>query len=153
MPVHRASKELGVAYNTAYKIYRKLRLAIYLYHFVSKGDTALSGEGEADESYFGGKKQGKRGRGAERKIPVFGILARQGKVKGEIVDDVSGETILRETIKKVKRGSFIYTNKRRSYDGIVMYGFRHECVEKSIRFVNGKVYINSIEGFWSYAKE
>jgi len=29
VPVHRASKELGVAYNTAYKIYRKLRLAIY----------------------------------------------------------------------------------------------------------------------------
>ena len=34
-----------------------------------------------------------------------------------------------------------------------MYGFRHERVDKSIRFANVKVYINGIEGFWSYAKE
>ena len=35
-------------------------------------------------------------------IPVFGILERQGKVKG--VKDVCCETLLREMIKKVKRG-------------------------------------------------
>jgi transposase len=54
------------------------------------------GEVEADESYFGGKRRGKMGRGAMDKIP---------KVKVEIVEDVSAETILRETLKKVKRGS------------------------------------------------
>jgi len=81
---------------------------------------------------------------------VFGILEMQGKVKVEVVKDVSCE-LLRETIKKVKRGSLIYTDKFRSYDGLVMYGFRHERVDKSIRFANGKVYIN--KGFWSYAKE
>ena len=61
--------------------------------------------------------------------------------------------VRRETIKKVKRGSLIYTDRFRSYDGLVMYGFRHERVDKGIRFANGKVYINGIEGFWSYAKE
>ena len=35
---------------------------------------------------------------------MFGILERNGKVKVEIVEDVSAETILRETIKKVKGG-------------------------------------------------
>ena len=35
--------------------------------------------------------------------------------------------LTRETIKKF-----------RSYDGLVMYGFRHERVDKSIRFANGK---------------
>jgi len=136
VPVHKAYKELGVAYNTAYKIYSKIRLAIY--RFVSKEDTKFQGEVEADESYFGGKKRGKRGRGAEGKIPVFGILERQGKVKVEVVKDVSCE-LLRETIKKVKRGSLIYTDKFRSYDGLVMYGFRHKTQDKSIRFANGKV--------------
>jgi transposase len=34
-----------------------------------------------------------------------------------------------------------------------MYGFKHERIDKSIKFANGKVYINGIEGFWSYAKE
>jgi transposase len=33
-----------------------------------------------------------------------------------------------------------------------MYGFKHERIDKSIRFSNGEVYINGIEGFWSYAK-
>jgi transposase len=34
-----------------------------------------------------------------------------------------------------------------------MYGFKHERIDKSVKFTNGKVYINGIEGFWSYAKE
>jgi transposase len=38
---------------------------------------------------------------------VFEILEREGKVKVEIVKDVSAETRLMETIKKVKRGSII----------------------------------------------
>jgi len=38
---------------------------------------------------------------------VFGILERNGKVKVEIEIDVSAETLLRETIKKVRRGSLI----------------------------------------------
>jgi len=106
-----------------------------------------------DESYFGGRRKGKRGRGLQGKIPVFGILERQGKVKVEVVKDVSAESILRSAIKKVKRGSIIYTDRFRSYDGLVMYGFRHERIDHSKRFANGRVYINGIEGFWGYAKE
>ena len=34
----------------------------------------------ADESYFGDKRKGKRGRGATGKAPMFGILRRRGKV-------------------------------------------------------------------------
>jgi transposase len=148
---HKAHKELDLAYNTTFKIYTKLRQCIY--KFVSKDDQILSGEVEMDESYFGGKRKGGRGRGAKNKIPVFGIIERNGKVKVEIVKDVSAETLLRETIKKVKRGSLIYTDKFKSYDGLVMYGFKHERIDKSVKFANGKVYINGIEGFWSYAKE
>ena len=41
----------------------------------------FQGEIECDESYFGGKKKGdKRGRGVTNKVPVFGILKRDGKV-------------------------------------------------------------------------
>ena len=72
-----------------------------------------------DESYFGGKRKGSRGRGAKNKIPVFGILERNGKVKVEIVKDVSAETLLRENIEK-ERGNLIYTDKFKSYDGLMM---------------------------------
>jgi len=124
-----------------------------IFKFVSEDDEFLSGEVEMDESYFGGRRKVKRGREAKSKIPVFGILEREGKVKVEIVKDVTAETRLMETIKKVKRGSIIYTDKFKAYDGLVMYGFKHERIDKSIKFSNGKVYINGIEGFWSYAKE
>jgi len=32
-------------------------------------------------------------------------------------------------------------------------GRQGKVVNRSIRFANGKVYINCIEGFWSYAKK
>ena len=149
VPVLRASKELGLSYNTVHRLFTLIRK--HIYKATSKDDLS-SGEVEADESYFGGRRKGKRGRGAKNKIPVFGILERGGKVKVEVVKDVKAETLLREAIKKVKRGSLIYTDRFRSYDGLVMYGFRHERIDHSKRFSNGRVYINGIEGFWSYAK-
>ena len=84
---------------------------------------------------------------------MFGILERGGKVRVEVVQNVSGETLLTMAIKKVKRGSLIYTDKFRSYNGLISYGFRHMRIDHSKKFVNGKVYINGIEGFWSFAKE
>jgi transposase len=35
----------------------------------------------------------------------------------------------------------------------VAYGFRDERIDKTTRFANGRVYLNGIEGFWSFAKE
>ena len=40
----------------------------------------LHGEVEADESYFGGRRKEKRGRGAAGKAPVFSLLKRGGRV-------------------------------------------------------------------------
>jgi len=106
-----------------------------------------------DESYFGGRRKGNRGRGDAGKIPAFGILERGGKVRVEVVQYITGETLLNMAIKKVKRGSLIYTDKFRSYNGLISYGFRHMRIDHGKRFVNGKVYINGIEGFWSFAKK
>ena len=86
-------------------------------------------------------------------MTIFGIYFFDIAVKVEIVKDVSTETLLRETIKKVRRGSLIYIDKFKGCDSLVMYGFKHERIDKSIKFANGKVYINGIEEFWSYAKE
>ena len=95
VPVNKAYKELELAYNTTHKIYNRIRQCIF--KFVSEDDEFLSGEVEMDESYFGGRRKVKRGRGAKGKIPVFGILEREGKVKVEILKDVTAETLLRET--------------------------------------------------------
>ena len=45
----------------------------------------LSGEIEVDESYFGGSRKGKRGRGAAGKAPVSALLKRGGKLHVVII--------------------------------------------------------------------
>lgn len=71
-----AAEIVGVQANTAARFFHRLRMLI-----TSKQPSyELSGEIEADESYFGGVRKGKRGRGAAGKVAVFGLLKRGGKV-------------------------------------------------------------------------
>jgi transposase len=148
--VRESAKQLGLAYNTVYRLYHILRHAIVI---TDTNYQSFSGEIEMDESYFGGRRKGNRGRGAAGKVPVFGILERGGKVMVGVVPDVKGDTLRELAIKKVKHGSLIYTDRFRSYNGLVSYGFKHRRIDHGKRFANGKVYINGIEGFWSFAKE
>ena len=86
------------------------------------------------------------------KVPVFGILERRGRVAVTVVRDVSANTLLQETVKVVKRGALVYTDKFGGYDALTFCGYRHLTVNHSTRFSRGRVHINGLEGFWSYAK-
>lgn len=113
----------------------------------------FGGEIERDESYFGGRRKGNRGRGSAGKVPVFGILERNGQVRVTVVPNVTAETLIHLTVKTVRRGSIIYTDKFKSYDSLMFCGYRHLKVDHGKRFSSGKVYSNGLEGFWSWAKE
>ena len=78
----------------------------------------MTGKIELDESYFGGRRKGNRGRGAAGKVPVFGILTREGKVHVEVVPNVQTETLIGITVKKVRRRSIVYTDKYKAYDSL-----------------------------------
>ena len=67
-----AAELAGVNRNTATYYFHRLRLLIYQH---SPHLEMFDGEIEADESYFGGHRKGKRGRGAAGKVPVFGLLS------------------------------------------------------------------------------
>lgn len=54
----------------------------------------VGGEIEVDESYFGGTRKGKRGRGAAGKVPVFGLIKRGGRVYTKIIPNASSDTLL-----------------------------------------------------------
>lgn len=58
------------------------------------GKTSFTGEIEVDESYFGDVRKGKRGRGAAGKVPVFGILKRDGRVYTQVIPDAAGRTLM-----------------------------------------------------------
>src|SRR3989338_8128836 len=95
----------------------------------------LNGELEIDESYFGGKRKGNRGRGARNKAIVFGILERKGNVHTVIVKDVSAETLMNEIKSKTKKGSVFYTDGWRSYASLEQYG-KHNTIDHSKELVD-----------------
>lgn len=45
----------------------------------------MSSEIEVDKSYFRGRRKGKRGRGAGGKVPMFGLLKRNGQMHVMII--------------------------------------------------------------------
>jgi len=86
-------------------------------------------------------------------VPVFGILERNGVVRVDVVKDVMARRLLEMTLRLVRRGSIIYTDKFHIYDALMCCGYRHLRVDHGKRFSSGKVYINGLEGFWRYAKQ
>lgn len=149
--VHKMARQMKMTYKAVYGAVNTIRMAI-LSH-AEDAETLLGGEIELDEAYFGGRRKGNRGRGAAGKVPVFGILERDGLVHVNVVPDVTAETLLGLTVKKVRRGSVVYTDKFKSYDSLMFCGYRHLKVDHGKYFSSGKVYINGMEGFWSWAKE
>lgn len=145
------TQQVQLSYPTVLKAVTLIRIAIVAN--AKDAQDLLNGEIELDETYFGGRRKGKRGRGAYNKVPVFGILERDGTVRVDVVKDVTAESLLSMTVKTVRRGSIVYTDKFRSYDALMFCGYRHLRVDHKKRFATGKVYINGLEGFWSYAKE
>lgn len=118
----------------------------------------LRGTVEVDESYFGPRRvKGRRGRGAARKTPVFGIYKRSGHVYTEIVPDCSRATLRAAIRGHVDIGSIIHSDGWSGYDGLVDMGYKkhlrvdHSANEFSSRRVKNN-HINGIEGFWGYAK-
>lgn len=151
LSVRKMSEQMSMAYNTTYQAIQTIRYAILAH--ADDAQDLLHGEIEIDESYFGGRRKGNRGRGAAGKVPVFGILERNGQVRVTTVPNVTAQTLISLTIKTVRRGSIIYTDKFRSYDSLMCCGYRHLKVDHQKQFSTGKVYINGLEGFWSWAKE
>ncbi len=100
---------VGVQGNTATLFYQRLRQLI-----ASKQDSyVLSGEVEVDESYFGGVRKGRRGRGAGGKVPVFGLLKRGGKVYTAIIPDAKASTLIPIIREKVLPDSIRHLAKPR----------------------------------------
>jgi transposase len=113
----------------------------------------LSGEVEVDESYFGGVRKGKRGRGAAGKVPVFGLLKRGGKVHALMIPDAKSATLMGIIRKSIKPDSIVYTDSFLSYDVLDVSEFHHVRVNHSRLFVAKRGHhINGIENFWNQAK-
>ncbi len=151
VPASRTARELGVHRHTVERIYTLIRERIVL---VCEAEAPFErGEHEVDESYFGGKRKGNRGRDAAGKVIVFGILKRNGWVYTRPVPNVEGKTLRQIIAQKVPEGSTIYSDSYSSYDGLITDGYRHYRINHDKEFAHGKHrHINGIENFWGFAK-
>ena len=118
----------------------------------AESEAMFGGEIEVDESYFGGKRKGKRGRGAAGKIPVFGLLKRGGKVYTKIISDASGATLIPIIGRKVVPDSIVYSDCWKAYNVLDVSDFKHFRINHSELFADAHNQINGIENFWNQAK-
>ena len=137
------SKLTGISRITISNIYQKLRLLMLK---LTEYEEKLSGEIEADESYFGARRvRGKRGRGAKGKVPVFGLLKRNGKVYTIIVKNCERKQLMPIIKGKILEDSTIYTDGWTSYDSLVLNGYKHYRIYHSKNeFARGKNHVNGI---------
>ena len=71
VPAYRLAHDLDVDAKVVSRVYQKLREAIFHIAELEAMESKLSGEIELDEAYFGGRRKGKRGRGAPLEKALF----------------------------------------------------------------------------------
>jgi transposase len=135
--------------NTAAYYFQRLREVIYR---ATEDETPFFGEIEVDESYFGGRRKGKRGRGAAGKIPVFGLLKRGGKVYAKVIPNTRGKTLKVIMEQRIVPDSIVYTDAYSSYSVLDISEFKHYRINHSQLFADKHNHINGIENFWNQAK-
>ena len=146
-----AASLVGVHRNTSAYFFHRLREIIVL-ELDAESEAMFGGEMEVDESYFGGKRKGKRGRGSAGKIPVFGLLKRGKKVYTKVIPDASGATLTPIIERKVIPDSIVYSDSWKGYNALDIAEFKHYRINHSVLFAEGRNHINGIENFWNQAK-
>jgi transposase len=151
VPARMAAELAGVNRHTATLYYHKLRELIATR--LAQEAPLPQGEIEVDESYFGGYRRGKHGRGAAGKVPVFGLLKRGGRVYTAMIPDTKRTTLMEIMRDKLVPDSIVYTDGYNVYDILDVSEFKHFRIDHSTAHVqDGHNHINGIENFWSQAK-
>ena len=124
------------SYNTAWLCLHKLRKAMVL-----PGRDTLEGIVEADETYIGGMREGKAGRGAFGKTPVLLLCEVKtvedgdgtrheviGRIRACAMPDTSGASILPLIQQNVTSGATIRTDGWSAYNGLSKIEYSHVTV-------------------------
>jgi transposase-like protein len=116
-------------YETAWTLLHKLRCAM-----VRPGRDRLSGTVQVDETYVGGEKPGKRGRGAAGKalVVIMAELKKEqiGRIRLSRVPDASGPSLERAVKEGVEPGSIIQTDGWRGYGQLSAMDYEHVIIRK-----------------------
>lgn len=123
-------RTLGLgSYHTAWGWLHKLRSAM-----VRPNRDRLSGTVEVDETFIGGYRSGKRGRGAEGKTLVVAATEKEGDKPGRIrlkrVPDASEDSLKAAVTQGVELKSIIHTDGWRGYNWLDRSGYARRIIRK-----------------------
>jgi len=152
------SRDLGVTQKSAWFMLHRIRLALH-----DDGFGKLGGKGsevEVDETFIGGKarnmhlsKRAQRitGTGGKDKTPVVGILERGGEVRTSVIPNRRKKALQAKVRQHVTVGSALFTDSLPSYNDLDA-DYAHQVIDHAEKYVDGKVYTNGLENFWSLLK-
>jgi transposase-like protein len=120
------------SYHTSWKWLHRLRRAM-----VRPGRDRLSGVVEVDETFIGGERPGKRGRGAAGKTLV--VIAAQeankaigiGRIRLFRVDNAAGESLEPAVQNMVEPGTEVHTDAWRGYNGLANLGYNRKIIRET----------------------
>ena len=119
------SREIGVNYNTAWKLKHKLMQVMMERSQASR----LKGVIEMDDAYLGGEKAGKRGRGSRNKIPfVAAVETRDGwpmKIQLRRISGFRKACIKRYVQNNIESGAIVYSDGLHCFRVIEESGCHH----------------------------
>lgn len=105
-------------------------------------------------NFTNGKKvRNARGRSCKDKVPVFGMLQREGFVIAKVVSDTKAGTLIPIINDVVCPGSTIFSDEWYAYKDLDKNLYDHGVVyHKKGAYVIGDRHTNTIEGFWGHLK-
>jgi transposase len=143
-------RQTGVTYKTAWRMFKQIRTMLD-----DEKSGPIGGFGrkvEMDETYYGSRSEGTRGRGT-KKTPVVGMVQRKGRVRAFVAADVKADTLHGLIKEHVLPRTMVFTDDFRSYNGLDARGYTHQRINHSEKvYVVGEIHTNTIEGFWSLIK-
>ena len=117
-------------YRTVWIWLHKLRRAM-----VRPGRDKLSGLVEVDETYIGGPKPGKRGRGAAGKTLVLVAVEDKGRSFGRIrlhcIADASENSLIPAVQETIEPNSTVRTDGWKGYENLSTKGYQHYIVRQN----------------------
>jgi transposase-like protein len=142
-----------ISYKSALFLMNRIRFAMA----PDTDNPKLAGTVECDETYVGGKPRykgvSKRGRGT-KKVPVFAAVERHGRIRRQVVADVSGKTLKGAIREMVDSQARIFTDDLPSYLGIGsdFAGGHHTVAHSTKEYVRGDIHTNTAESSFALLK-
>lgn len=136
-----------VTQETVVRWYDRVRTRIVQH---TSSERKIGGPGvivQIDEALIGRRKYN-RGR-VVKGTWVLGMIAEDGNVRFETIENRKACTLERIILKHVERGSIVHTDEWRAYSRLSVLGYEHATVNHSVRFVSPEgVHTQRIESQW-----